>query len=101
MDKDRKPTTEKLATALEALEPQSEALREMIKKARQGYYDDFKSELMFPLQQLAHDVKAAGHPEFVARVIDGEFDAPLWESEAWIKSDEGQDIIGLFLEERG
>lgn len=82
------PTTERLAQALEAAgDPR---LKPMIDRARQGYYDDYKSPLAAPLVQLAADLRQAGHPELVKRVIDGEFDATPEESEAWANSPEGQ-----------
>lgn len=61
------PTTERLAQALE--EAKDPALRKMVELARKGHYDDFKSSLAFPLVQLAADLRAAGHPELVQRVI--------------------------------
>lgn len=83
-----KHTTEILAEALEQAE-----LPEMAKAARAGYYHDFLSPLDFPEMTLAAALAGVGTPAALAvrqRVIDGDFDATLEESEAWAKSPEGQ-----------
>lgn len=67
-------------------------LLDMSLKARSGYYHDFLSPLDFPCIQLANDLKAAGEPgkALLARHLNGDFDAPLAESEAWAESPEGK-----------
>jgi hypothetical protein len=80
------PTTEKLAKALEA----AGAPAEMIKKAREGYYDDYKSPLAFPEMQLHQDAHIAGLDSIKAAVEAGEFDATKEESDEWARSPEGQ-----------
>jgi hypothetical protein len=93
-DEERKPTTERLAEALEA----AGAPSDMIEKAQAGYYDDFKSDSPFPLVLLAMDAHKAGlGPEFHQRIVDGEFDAQKWESDAWAKSPDGQATFGEFM----
>jgi len=92
----RTPTTERLAQALEALK--DDRLAEIIKKARAGYYDDFKSPLTMPEMQLIADLKPFGHPEFIERVIHGEFDAREWESKEWAESPEGQAVFAELIE---
>ena len=82
------PTTEKLAMALEKLN--DPALEPLIKRAREGYYDDYKTTIPTPLVQLAQDITVCGHSEFVERIKDGEFDATKEESDAWVKSPDGQ-----------
>ena len=82
------PTTEKLARALEELN--DPALEPLIKRAREGYYDDYKTTIPTPLVQLAQDITVMDHPKFVERIKDGEFDATKEESDAWAKSEEGQ-----------
>jgi len=85
------PTTERLARALEALN--DPALAGMIERARAGYYDDYKSTTATPQTQLVHDLRAHGHPEFLGRVMNGEFDATLEEGEAWINGPEGRAVL--------
>jgi hypothetical protein len=80
------PTTEKLAKALEM----AKAPAWMIKKAREGYYDDYKSPLAFPEMQLHHDAHVAGLDEIKAAVEAGEFDSTKEESDEWARSPEGQ-----------
>jgi hypothetical protein len=89
------PTTERLGQALEALDDPK--LAAMIERARQGYYDDYKSPLATPIIQLVNDIREAGHPEFAQRVIDGEFDATPEESKAWANSPEGQAVFQELL----
>jgi len=81
------PTSERLAQVLH-----SEGLFEMEKKARSGYYDDFKSPLATPIVQLVIDLEAAGKRELANRARNGEFDATKQEAEAWFER-EGKDLI--------
>lgn len=95
-----KPTTERLAEALAQLKPRTNALRRMIKKARAGYYDDYKSSIATPILQLAEDIEKAGHPEFVERIRTGEFDGTREESEEWAASPEGKATFAELLRGR-
>jgi hypothetical protein len=92
-------TTERLARALEALNDLNVA--EMVVKARDGYYDDYKSPLDFPIRRLVHDLEAAGHPEMAERVKDGEFDATEAEALEWSRTEEALKALGELLVERG
>jgi hypothetical protein len=97
-----KPTTEKLARALEAIPAIPPA---MVKNAREGMYDDFKSPLTFPEITLVAELRAvAGNKslprsarqeigKMAQRVIDGEFDATPEESAAWAESPEGKETF--------
>lgn len=89
------PTTELLARAMEFHGAPIPA--EMIKRARDGYYDDFKSSLGFPLTQLVKDLRAHGAEDLAQRVVKGEFDATKEESEAWARSEEGQATFREFI----
>jgi hypothetical protein len=80
------PTTERLAQALEV----ANAPTWMIQKAREGYYDDYKSPLAFPEMQLHHDAHVAGLEIIKAAVEAGAFDATKEESDEWARSPEGQ-----------
>lgn len=82
------PTTERLAKALEA----ANAPTEMVERARAGYYDDFKSELVLPCMQLVADLGEAGLQELQQRAINGEFDSTPDESKAWFEA-EGKDHL--------
>ena len=86
-------TTTKLARALTAIPGVPE---EMIERARTGHYHDFLSPLDFPELDLIGDLTEIGTPPALAmraRVMDGEFDASIAESEAWVASPDGQETI--------
>ena len=82
----RKRTGDILAEALE----QVHAPSLMIKHAREGYYDDYRSELVFPIRQLMKDAQANGLTTIADRAKRGDFDAQKWEADEWAKSAEGQ-----------
>jgi hypothetical protein len=88
----------------------ADALREagleaMAIKAADGFYHDFLSPLAFPEIQLVEDLAsaAATHKNrerilmLRERVMDGDFDASIEESEAWAESTEGQDTFGKLI----
>ena len=83
----QEPTSERLARALEGA-----GLYEMAKKARTGYYDDFRSPLATPIVQLVQDLRAHGKHDLARRAMNGEFDATREEAEAWYER-EGKDLI--------
>lgn len=74
-------TKENLVKALQ----DASAPREMIDKAKAGYYDDFETSITTPIGQLVLDARAAGLQNIAERAMNGEFDATLEEGEAWIK----------------
>lgn len=80
-------TTEKLAQALHA-----EGLLGMEEKAREGYYDDFKSPLATPIMQLVTDLRSRNKVDLAERAMNGEFDSTKEEAEEWF-SREGKDLI--------
>jgi hypothetical protein len=77
------PTTEKLAKAMEA----AGAPEELIKAARAGVYDDYKSCLTFPCVQLVEDLRAAGLEDLAQRAINDEFGGTPEEAEAWMEAE--------------
>ena len=90
-------TKDMLADALMAV-----GLMDMSLKARSGYYHDFLSPLELPEIQLVAELGAASaaSPDKVAdiralmtRVINGDFDASLEESDEWAASPEGQEAF--------
>lgn len=87
------PTTERLALALEA----AGAPPYMVQRARQGYYDDYKSPLAGPIMQLVADATAERLPEIATRAADGEFDGTREEADEWARSAEGQETFRKFF----
>jgi hypothetical protein len=94
MEEQRVPTTEKLAQVLSL----TGAPKEMIEMAQSGRYDDFKSEVDFPQMTLVNEARLAHlPPEFIQRVIGGEFDAQEWEADEWEKSEDGRETFKKFM----
>jgi hypothetical protein len=87
------PTTEKLAKALR----EAGASLAMIIRAKDGYYDDYRSPLATPMMQLYADLMAEGKRDLAERVAAGEFDATKEEADAWAASPEGQATFREFL----
>lgn len=81
------PTSEKLAQALHA-----EGLFDMEKKAREGYYDDYKSPLATPKMQLVADLNREGREKLAYRAMNGEFDSTKEEAEEWFRK-EGKNLL--------
>lgn len=82
-------------------------LTEMAAKARTGFYHDFLSPLDLPEMALITALGAAatanpGNADAIEglrrRVINGDFDASEEESEAWAKSQDGQDTFRKLIE---
>jgi len=96
MGYERTPTTIKLARALIT----AEAPDEMIGKAVTGFYDDFKSQRADNIVALVEDARRAGLDSIAERAIDGEFDATKEESEEWMHSPEGQQILSELLKRK-
>ena len=90
-------TMEKLAQALE----KADAPDLMVLRARQGYYDDFKTPLAFPLLELMKDATEANLFDIVARAKEGEFDSTKEEGREWILSDEGKRIVDQLIKPKG
>lgn len=74
------PTSERLAQVLHA-----EGLLEMESKARDEYYDDYRSPLATPILQLVQDLLAVNRRDLADRAMAGEWDGTKEESEAWMK----------------
>jgi hypothetical protein len=101
------PTTARLAKALAAIPGMPES---MVSRARNGYYDDYKSELAFPVTQLYCDLRGvAARPAtphdsrpLIAKLMEdvrnSEYDGTKEEAEQWRKSPEGQETFRQFLE---
>lgn len=80
------PTSELLAQALQ----EAGAPAEMVQRARDDLYHDFKSPLPFPELQLMADAREHGLTTIVEGVMEGRWDATKEESDAWARSPEGQ-----------
>lgn len=83
------PTSERLARDLEA----AGLPADMVSRARDGYYDDFKSPLAMPETQLYNDLRAAGRDDLAQKVTTGEWDSTPEESQEWAESFEGRQTI--------
>jgi hypothetical protein len=89
-------TKDQLAKALREVH-----LHTMAEEAERGYYDDFLSPLPTPNVVLCNNLALAASGSrnravimaLRKRVIDGEFDATIEESEDWARSPEGQDTL--------
>jgi len=83
------PTTERLARAIEAEahihNDTRPCIKLMIDRARLGYYDDFKSDLAYPITQLVNDFRSIRYFSMARRAENGEFDATMEESMAWME----------------
>jgi len=64
----------------------------MEKKAREGYYDDFRSPLATPIIQLVNDLRAANCDALAKRAIEGEWDGTKEEGDEWFAK-EGHKLI--------
>ena len=82
------PTTERLAQALE----NAAAPEEMVRAARAGRYDDFKSESATPIFDLVRDLQRIGAKDLAQRAIAGEFDASKEEADAWYAAEGWEDV---------
>lgn len=81
------PTTERLAKALQA----GGAPAEMVRAAREGVYDDFKSDSPTPCMDLVRDLGEAKLFDLQNRAMDGEFDSTAEESATWAAEMRRQD----------
>jgi hypothetical protein len=89
-------TAEYLAAALRA----AGAPDEMVAKATDGYYDDYRSPLAFPITQLVHDAVFFGLSEVAERARRGDFDGTSEEAAAWARSPDGQETFRQLIEGR-
>lgn len=92
-------TKERLARALieESKGRYDPRIERMVKLARAGHYDEFETDIAFPLRTLVADLRALGWGAFAQRVIDGEFDANDEEAESWMTR-EGYPLLLADLE---
>jgi len=95
MSSDKIPTTERLAKAME----ENNCPEWMIQKARDGYYDDYKSSIATPCVQLVNDLRDAHKDVLAIRAMKGEFDAQSWESDEWAHSPDGISALADFSPE--
>lgn len=62
-------------------------------RARDGWYDDFRSPDPMPITTLVRDLRKAGLDDLAERAMAGEFDAGPAESKAWGASAEGREVF--------
>ena len=72
----------------------------MIEKAKAGYYDDYLSPLAAPIIQLVIDAEANGLPVIAHNAREGVYDGTKEESEEWIKSKEGKQVLSELTPEQ-
>ena len=95
---------DRLAAACDAL-----GLHATAERARRGEFNDFKSPHVAPKIRLVNQLRqSAPHMEddrgvlaLADRVMNGEFDQGLAESEEWLASAEGQAAMRELLPRRG
>jgi hypothetical protein len=96
-DSQDQSTSERLARDLGA----AGAPAAMITRAREGYYDDYRSPVAFPQIQLISDLHAAGLVPLCVRAARGEWDGTRAEADAWLRSPEGAEALREFLGDHG
>ena len=91
------PTKERLAQDIESLakDRQDPELLPMIRKAREGYYDDYESPLATPCMQLVSDFRRLGYEGMARKAMDGRWDGTKAEADAWALSQTDPEIVGL------
>lgn len=77
-------TKDKLARDLRA----DSAPQWMIKNATNGYYDDYESELAYPITQLVSDCERVGLVRIATRARNGGYDSTKSEAELWYDKQE-------------
>lgn len=93
-----RPSDAKLAAAL--LEA---GLVDMADRAAQGHYNEFFGPLDTPELTLVDELAQTGSAAALAlrqRVINGDFDAGVEESEEWARSPDGQDAMRRLMPKR-
>src|SRR5262245_14265251 len=93
-----KHTKDKLAEALHEI-----GLDELAEQAKLGKYDDYLSDSATPQMDLANELAKVGSVEAITlrrRVIEGDFDATIEESDAWANSKEGQEAFQMLTKGR-
>lgn len=79
--KSKKTSTDLLVEALESAN--NPALAEIINRAKDGYYNEYKSDLPTPIYTLIHDLMRAGDRGLARRAAAGHFDATEEEAREW------------------
>jgi len=68
---------------------QAGAPSDMVSKATQGYYDDYESDLTFPLTQLIKDCEKVGLAQIAHGARSGKYDGTKAEANEWMTRGEG------------
>lgn len=98
-------TKERLASELRAVAakatPDNAARYEALaRRAETGEFDDYGTVHVCGPTALYHELLVAGFTKFAKRVLDGEFDASIEESDAWANSAEGREAMKDFTPEQ-
>ncbi len=87
------PTEEQAAYRLAAAIEAAGGSKWLQHRARDGWYDDYRSPDPMPTHTLVADLCKAGLEALAERAMAGEFDAGPAESQAWADSDEGRETF--------
>lgn len=91
-------TTQDLVSDLQT-KPRSFTRDSLIALARNGYYHDFKSELVAPKIQLAIDLMKAGYSDLADQVQQGAYDdeVPTAEQVIRLRSEVGSQVFDVLM----
>ena len=89
------PTKERLARDIEALARacQDPELAPMIRKAREGWYDDYESPEATPQMNLVADFQRMGYEGMARKAMSGKWDGTKAESDAWAAGQTDPEIV--------
>lgn len=76
----------------------------MIRKAIDGYYNDYESDLPTPIHQLVHDCEGQDLKFVAENARNGKYDSSLEEAQAWLDKHgkflvDGKTLVALFGEQ--
>ena len=88
-------TKERLARDIEALAKamQDPELMPMIRRAREGYYDDYETTIATPQMALANDFRSLGYEGMMHKAMDGRWDSTKEEGAAWAAAQTDPELV--------
>jgi len=78
-------TVDRLVRDLKAVN--DERLENIITRAEEGYYDDYKTPIAYPTIALVNDLEAAGFPRLANDAKDGKWASTLEEGQEWFEEE--------------
>lgn len=69
---------------------------QLVDKAKEGYYNDVKSPVAFPIVTLVRECRAAGLHQVADAAVKGEYDATTEEWDEYMKGSEFTQMIDKF-----